>query len=104
MQNLMTKIRVFFEALFLWLGGVCFFALSAMYLYGYAYDLWGIRGGRWFYAVLILLDALIVLWIMIARRRELGDRISTPLYIILHIITAALTGALLLMYIASLGG
>ena len=102
MQKTMLYIRTALENTLLWIGGVAVFALGAGFLYDPFINLFGRRSSAAFYVILTVLTAALVLWILAARRKELGERIATAVYILLNLIPMILIAVLIMMWLSGL--
>jgi hypothetical protein len=104
MKSILVKLRVLLEGFILWLGGTGLWIVTVSLVHYKIEDAFGIRGGDIFYAVITVILAASVLWILIARRREMGERISTAAYVILNLIPFFATAAYINLWIYSLSG
>jgi len=86
MRNVMLKIRVFLEGFFLGFGAVGVWFC----LYSIAFNpldrLLGRGAGDLINVIDTVLVAVLLVLIMVGRRKDLGERISTWLYVVLSII------------------
>ena len=101
MQKIGICFRILLEGVFLWLGGVGLWVLVVMFFYGFIEDRFGILGSDIFYGVLTLVIAIIAIFLMVIRRKDLGERISTAAYIVLTMLPVPLLAALIWMYVNS---
>lgn len=101
MYKILLKIRILFESLFLYFGGVAFWLIFSMYFYSPVEEKFGQSGGHVFYAILTLFVGAIVIWILTERRKEIGECIATSVYIFLNLLSFFATGLFVMLYIAS---
>ena len=102
MKKIMLYIRIALENTFLWIGGVAAFVLGAGFFYEPFTNQFGRRSSTAFYAILTVLTAALMLWIMIARRKDFGERISTVVYILLNLIPMILVAVLIMLWLSTL--
>ena len=102
MQKILFYIRVLLESMLLWGGGIVLFFIITFYLYDPVVHSFGRSGSTVFYVILTALLAAALLWVIIARRKDLGERISTGVYVLLNLLPPVLYTFLILGWIAGI--
>jgi len=97
MQKCMVGFRVLLESILLWIGGCVafFYLLSAAASASWLQPVLSATDNV-FPIVMGVLLAAAILWIIIARKKEMGDRLPTGAYILLNL--PALVPAALLAF------
>ena len=101
MKKLFLVIRIIIEGFMLWIGSIGLWFLFTYYFYSPIEHSYGQGGGAVFYTVLTIILAAATLWILIARRKEIGDKISTATYVILNLIPFMLCGIWIWLFMHS---
>ena len=83
MKGIMLKIRVLLEGFFLWFGGSGLYFMLMIYVEPHMKD----RHGE---DILHIVTGIVLFaaasWILVERKKDLGDRISHAAYVVLSII------------------
>ncbi|MBO4927608.1 MAG: hypothetical protein J5379_05090 [Clostridiales bacterium] len=89
MKDIATKIRVFLEGVIIWCGGVSFWAALTL-VFQSLLDGNKIVDSSMIMVILAILIGALVIWVLYSHRKELDNRISTWLFILLNAIPFAL--------------
>lgn len=98
MRDFWLKFRVLLESLFLWLGEIGLWFVGMVYLY---VPIESRFGEIVFYAILAIFGIVFAIWILIERRKDLDERISTGNYIFLNVLSFLAVGIWTILYIFS---
>lgn len=98
MRDFWLKFRVLLESLFLWLGEIGLWFVGMVYLY---VPIESRFGEIVFYAILAIFGIVSAIWILIERRKDLDERISTGNYIFLNVLSFLAVGIWTILYIFS---
>lgn len=99
MKGALLKLRVLTEGFFLWFGGLGLFYMLMLYIEPHMDS---IKGQDTLHLITGALLFAAAVWILVSRRKELGERISTAAYVILSVIPLIIGTASVLLYICSL--
>ncbi len=99
MKGIALKLRVLTEGFFLWFGGLGLFYMLMLYIEPYMDT---IRGQDTLHIVTGVLLLAAAVWILVSRRRELGERISTAAFAVLSLIPLGICAASVMLFIYSL--
>ena len=94
MKKVMLYIRVFLQGLLMWCGGVWLWVMIDGVYRSAIEEVTGIKCGTVFYMLLGSLLAAAAVWLLTARRADLGKRISTAGYVISNILALITAGLL----------
>ena len=98
MRDFWLKFRVLLESLFLWLGEIGLWFVGMVYLY---VPIESRFGEIVFYAILAIFGIVSAIWILVERRKDLDERISTGNYIFLNLLSFLAVGIWTILYIFS---
>ena len=98
MRDFWLKFRVLLEGLFLWLGEIGLWFVGMVYLY---VPIESRFGEIVFYAILAIFGIVSAIWILVERRKDLDERISTGNYIFLNVLPFLAVGMWTILYIFS---
>ncbi len=98
MRDFWLKFRVLLESLFLWLGEIGLWFVGMVYLY---VPIESRFGEIVFYAILAIFGIVSAIWILVERRKDLDERISTGNYIFLNVLSFLAVGIWTILYIFS---
>ena len=101
MKKLLLGNRVIIEGFTLWIGSVGLWFLFTYYFYSPIESNYGQGGGAVFYAVLTIILAVVAVWILSARRKEMGDKISSAAFVILNLIPFMFCGTWIWLFMHS---
>ena len=89
MKSIALKIRVLFEGFFLWFGGLGLFMMLMIYIEPHT-------GSRQSEDILHITTGVLLFaaacWILVERKKDLGDRISNAAYAVLSVIVPLAVG------------
>ncbi len=98
MRDFWLKFRVLLESLFLWLGEIGLWFVGMVCLYE---SIESRFGEIVFYAILAIFSIVSTIWILVERRKDLDERISTGNYIFLNLLSFLAVGIWTILYIFS---
>ena len=99
MKGIALKLRVLTEGFFLWYGGLGLFTVLMVYIEPHMDT---IRGQDMLHIITGTLLFAAAVWILVCRRKDLGERISTAAYVVLSMIPLGIGTASVMLYIYSL--
>jgi uncharacterized membrane protein YqjE len=98
-KSVLLRVRIFLEGMFLWSGGV---VMTLVLMNILEPDTTNRFLEDAVHVIVVLLNAVSVIWVLIARRKDLGDRISTGAYVFINLIPIFLTGWYVLAWLHSM--
>ncbi|MCR5122442.1 MAG: hypothetical protein K6B74_08485 [Ruminococcus sp.] len=99
MKGALLKLRVLTEGFFLWFGGLGLFYMLMLYIEPHTDS---IRAQDMLHVTTVAVLLAAAIWLLVSRRKELGERISSAAYVILSVIPLIIGTASVLLYIFSL--
>ena len=92
--NILLRIRIFLESLFFWTGGI---ALYFILIEAFMDPIMHSRNKAGIYIFLVLLFAAAAIWMLVGRRKDLGEHMKTYAYVIWSLLPGVLAGGALLI-------
>ena len=98
MRDFWLKFQILLEGVLLWLGeiGLWFVRMVCLYV-----PIESRFGEIVFYAILAIFGIVSAIWILVERRKDLNERISTGNYIFLNLLSFLAVGIWTILYIFS---